>query len=63
MNWQSMRSVMPPCPGIEWPNSLILKGRFRPDAKKPPKGAIREAKDAKITEWNCMGARVMRKLG
>jgi hypothetical protein len=29
---------------------------LRPDAKKPPKGAMREAKVAKIRMWGCMGA-------
>jgi len=56
MNWQSMRSVIPPCPGIESPKSLILKVRLRPDAKKPPKGAMRDANVAKIRMWICMGA-------
>ena len=47
---------MPPCPGIDSPKSLTLKVRFRPEAKKPPKGAIREAKVAKTRLWNCIGA-------
>ena len=51
-----MRSVMPPCPGIDSPKSLTLKVRLRPEAKKPPKGAIREAKLAKMRMWNSMGA-------
>ena len=59
MNWQSMRSVMPPCPGIESPKSLTLKVRFRPEAKKPPKGAMREANVAKTKTWKWMGAKVM----
>lgn len=38
------------------PKSLTLKVRLRPEAKKPPKGAIRDAKVAKTRMWNCMGA-------
>ena len=56
MNWQSMRSVIPPCPGIESPKSLILKVRLRPEAKNPPKGAMREAKVAKTRMCTCIGA-------
>ncbi len=56
MNWQSMRSVMPPCPGIDSPKSLTLNVRLRPEAKKPPNGAMREAKVAKTRMWNCIGA-------
>jgi len=39
MIWQSIRSVIPPWPGIRSPKSLILKARLKPEAKKPPKGA------------------------
>jgi hypothetical protein len=56
MNWQSIRSVMPPCPGILSPKSLILKARLRPLAKNPPKGAMREAKVARTKMWNWIGA-------
>ena len=56
MNWQSMRSVIPPWPGMDSPKSLTLKVRLRPEAKKPPKGAISEAKVAKTKMWNCIGA-------
>src|SRR5690348_16000464 len=55
MNWQSIRSVMPPCPGIESPKSLILKVLLSPEAKKPPNGAIKEAKVANTSMWNCIG--------
>lgn len=55
MNWQSMRSVMPPWPGMESPKSLILNVRLRPEAKKPPKGAISDAKVANTKMWNCIG--------
>ena len=51
-----MRSVMPPWPGIDSPKSLTLKVRLRPEAKNPPKGAMREAKVAKTRMWNCIGA-------
>lgn len=41
---------------MDSPKSLTLKVRLRPLAKKPPKGAMREAKVAKARMWNCMGA-------
>ena len=47
---------MPPCPGILCPKSLILKARLSPLAKKPPKGAIREANVARTRIWNWIGA-------
>mmetsp|Transcript_6415 Transcript_6415/g.16369 ORF Transcript_6415/g.16369 Transcript_6415/m.16369 type:complete len:215 (-) Transcript_6415:1141-1785(-) len=52
--WQSMRSVMPPCPGMVSLKSLILNARLNPLAKKPPKGAMRLAKDASTMActWN-----------
>ena len=59
INWQSIRSVIPPCPGMESPKSLMLKVRFRPDAKKPPNGAMREAKVAMAMMWNCIGETVI----
>lgn len=49
--WQSMRSVMPPCPGMLWPKSLMLNARLKPEAKKPPKGATSEANTAKTSRW------------
>ncbi len=49
---------MPPWPGMDSPKSLMLKVRFRPDAKKPPKGAISDANVAKTRMWNWMGANV-----
>ena len=45
--WQSIRSVIPPCPGMLCPKSLMSNARLNPEAKKPPKGATREAKQAK----------------
>ena len=41
---------------MESPKSLILKVRLRPDAKKPPKGAIKDAKVPKTRIWTCIGA-------
>ena len=43
----------------------MLKVRLRPEAKKPPKGAMREAKVAIIMMWNCIGAmrRVVERKG
>ena len=52
--WQSMRSVMPPWPGMESPKSLILKPRLKPDAKKPPKGAMMDANIASTTACSCI---------
>uniref|UniRef100_A0A2M4ANW0 Uncharacterized protein n=1 Tax=Anopheles triannulatus TaxID=58253 RepID=A0A2M4ANW0_9DIPT len=43
-NWQSKRSIIPPCPGIISPKSLILNARLKPDAKNPPNGPITELK-------------------
>ena len=51
--WQSILSVMPPWPGMESPKSLILKPRLKPDAKKPPKGAMMDANMAMTTACNC----------
>ena len=56
--WQSMRSVMPPCPGMESPKSLILKLRLKPDAKKPPKGAMMLANMASTTACTCARAQL-----
>ena len=50
--WQSIRSVMPPCPGMLSPKSLMLKARLNPEAKKPPNGATSEAKHAINKRWN-----------
>lgn len=36
----------------------MLKVRLRPEAKKPPKGAMREAKVDMARMWNCMGEMV-----
>lgn len=62
MNWQSMRSVMPPCPGMESPKSLSLKLRLSPEAKNPPKGAINEANEARTKVWIWIGANVNDRL-
>lgn len=64
-HWQSIRSVMPPCPGIESPKSFTLNARLKPDAKNPPKGATSEAKTAMIMacSWKvAYGMRVMSKV-
>lgn len=55
-HWQSIRSVIPPCPGIECPKSLMLKALLNPEAKNPPKGATREAKVAITKAWIWNGA-------
>ena len=57
--WQSMRSVMPPCPGMLSPKSLILNPRLKPLAKNPPKGAISDANRARLT----CGGRAGRQAG
>eukprot|EP00345_Euplotes_harpa_P001511 CAMPEP_0168321102 /NCGR_PEP_ID=MMETSP0213-20121227/2065_1 /TAXON_ID=151035 /ORGANISM="Euplotes harpa, Strain FSP1.4" /LENGTH=87 /DNA_ID=CAMNT_0008322677 /DNA_START=1 /DNA_END=264 /DNA_ORIENTATION=+ len=54
--WQSNLSVMPPCPGMESPKSLILNALLKPDAKNPPKGAQRLENRAITSEWICTGA-------
>lgn len=41
--WQSSLSVSPPWPGIKFAKSLIFKPLLRPEAKKPPNGAMRHA--------------------
>ena len=43
---------------MESPKSLTLNVRLSPDAKKPPKGAIKEAKVARTKTWNWIGGRV-----
>lgn len=57
-SWQSMRSARPPCPGIESPKSLRFTPRLKPEAKKPPKGAMSDAKRAIGSVWICTGIRV-----
>ena len=47
---------MPPWPGMLCPKSLMSKARLKPDAKKPPKGATRDAKVAITRAWNWKGA-------
>mmetsp|Transcript_36055 Transcript_36055/g.64473 ORF Transcript_36055/g.64473 Transcript_36055/m.64473 type:complete len:238 (-) Transcript_36055:462-1175(-) len=53
--WQSILSVIPPCPGMESPKSFTLKARLKPLAKKPPKGPMREAKTASAQACSWMG--------
>ena len=62
LTWQSILSVMPPCPGMESPKSLILKPRLKPDAKKPPKGAMMEANMAITTACSCRHKQAFRVL-
>ena len=40
---QSSRSRNPPCPGSVVPKSLMLFARLNPEARKPAKGATKEA--------------------
>lgn len=42
--------MIPPCPGIACPKSLTESALLNPDAKNPPKGAIRDAKRLKTRE-------------
>lgn len=58
-NWQSMRSMIPPWPGIVLPKSLTWKVRFKPDAKKPPNGAISDANVARAATWKWMVGNAM----
>lgn len=53
---EGMVPVMPPWPGTRSPKSLILKVLLSPLAKKPPNGAMREAKVAITRMWNCIGS-------
>ncbi len=55
--WQSMRSVMPPWPGMLSPKSLILNPRLKPLAKNPPNGAISDANADSTSAWNCTAKR------
>lgn len=41
--WQSNLSIIPPCPGMVFAKSLILKALLNPLAKKPPNGPIKDA--------------------
>lgn len=64
MNWQSIRSVTPPCPGMIESKSLIPYARFIAEAQKPPKGAMTDVKPAMSSAWSWMGAMVtLRKAG
>jgi len=48
--------VIPPCPGIVVPKSLILNALLNPDAKNPPKGAMMLENNAINHEWSWIGA-------
>ena len=47
MNWQSILSTIPPCPGKMLSKSFKPNALFIPEAKNPPKGEMREVKIAK----------------
>jgi hypothetical protein len=49
--WQSILSVMPPCPGMVSAKSLILRALLNPEAKKPPKGAMKLANRLNVMQW------------
>ena len=49
--WQSNLSANPPWPGMLSEKSFILRPLFKPEAKKPPKGAMRAAKRAMTPAW------------
>ena len=57
--WQSIRSVIPPWPGMECPKSLMSKARLNPEAKNPPKGATRDAKQDMKSRCHWYGAYVI----
>ena len=48
-------SIIPPCPGMMSPKSLILKALLKPEAKKPPKGPMMEAKRDIQKVWRKKG--------
>ena len=52
-------SMMPPWPGMMSPKSLILKALLKPEAKKPPKGPMMEAKRDMKKVWTKKGKTVM----
>ena len=51
----SYLSIIPPCPGMMSPKSLILKALLKPEAKKPPKGPMMEAKRDIQKVWRKKG--------
>ena len=50
-NWQSKRSIRPPCPGMSDVKSYLPYALLIADAKNPPKGATREANNAMKNSW------------
>merc|ERR1719231_1827050 len=54
-NWQSMRSVTPPCPGMSESKSFTPYARLIALARKPPNGATTLAKIASAAPWSCTG--------
>ena len=51
----SYLSIIPPCPGMMSPKSLILNALLKPEAKKPPKGPMMEAKRDIQKAWRKKG--------
>ena len=51
-------SMMPPWPGMMSPKSLILNALLNPEAKKPPKGPMMEAKRERKKVWTKKGKKV-----
>jgi len=41
---------MPPCPGIIFAKSFTFNALLKPDAKNPPKGAIKLANSDNVNE-------------
>ena len=54
----SYLSIIPPCPGMMSPKSLILNALLKPEAKKPPKGPMMEAKRERKKVWTKKGKKV-----
>ena len=50
--------MMPPWPGMMSPKSLILNALLKPEAKKPPKGPMMEAKRERKKVWTKKGKKV-----
>mmetsp|Transcript_4674 Transcript_4674/g.12610 ORF Transcript_4674/g.12610 Transcript_4674/m.12610 type:complete len:222 (-) Transcript_4674:667-1332(-) len=55
-SWQSIRSVTPPWPGMRSAKSFTPNARFKPEAKKPPNGAITDANSASASACSWIGA-------
>ena len=55
INWQSIRSITPPWPGMTESKSLRLYVRLIAEAKKPPKGAMSDVKAENTNECSWIG--------